>query len=100
MHGANAPLMKTMVAEQMELERKVLAGELSRSVITIEDAIPVSELETAGNKQNEEKQANDKNEWLQEMKKEASKKVIKQKIIQSNLLFMSLNLFKIFLKSF
>ena len=100
MHGANAPLMKTMVAEQMELERKVLAGELSRSVITIEEAIPVSELETAGNKQNEEKQANDKNEWLQEMKKEASKKVIKQKIIQSNLLFMSLNLFKIFLKSF
>ena len=93
MHGANAPLMKTMVAEQMELERKVLAGEVSRSVITIEEAIPVSELETAGNKQNEEKQANDKNEWLQEMKKEASKKVIKQKIIQSNLLFMSLNLF-------
>ena len=100
MHGANAPLMKTMVAEQMELERKVLAGEVSRSVITIEEAIPVSELETAGNKQNEEKQANDKNEWLQEMKQEASKKVIKQKIIQSNLLFMSLNLFKIFLKSF
>ena len=93
MHGANAPLMKTMVAEQMELERKVLAGEVSRSVITIEEAIPVSELETTGNKQNEEKQANDKNEWLQEMKKEASKKVIKQKIIQSNLLFMSLNLF-------
>ena len=96
MHGANAPLMKTMVAEQMELERKVLAGEVSRSVITIEEAIPVSELETAGNKQNEEKQANDKNEWLQEMKKEASKKVIKQKIIQSNLLFMSF----IFLKTF
>ena len=77
MHGANAPLMKTMVAEQMELERKVLAGEVSRSVITIEEAIPVSELETAGNKQNEEKQANDKNEWLQEMKKEASKKTKK-----------------------
>ena len=28
MHGANAPLMKTMVSEQMDIERKVLAGEV------------------------------------------------------------------------
>ena len=79
MHGANAPLMKTMVAEQMELERKVLAGEVSRNVIKIEEAVPVNELETTENKKNEEKTASDKNEWLQEMKKEAAKKVINPK---------------------
>ena len=28
MHGANAPLMRTMVSEQMDLERRVLAGEV------------------------------------------------------------------------
>ena len=28
MHGANAPLMRTMVSEQMELEKRVLAGEV------------------------------------------------------------------------
>lgn len=28
MHGANAPLMRSMVSQQMELEKKVLAGEV------------------------------------------------------------------------
>ena len=28
MHGANAPLMRTMVSQQMELEKRVLAGEV------------------------------------------------------------------------
>lgn len=64
MHGANAPLMRSMVSQQMELEKKVLAGEvryiwdygngqlnthysgqLERSVIKLEDAVPLSEKE-------------------------------------------------------
>ena len=28
MHGANAPLMRNMVSQQMELEKRVLAGEV------------------------------------------------------------------------
>ena len=63
MHGANAPLMRTMVSQQMELEKKVLAGEvrlrtqaldnnltnygkLERTVIKLEDAVPLSEKES------------------------------------------------------
>ena len=40
MHGANAPLMKIMVAAEIEKERKVQAGELDRTTITLEDAVP------------------------------------------------------------
>ena len=44
MHGANAPLMRSLVAEQMEKERRVQAGELERETIKLEDAVPVSEI--------------------------------------------------------
>ena len=40
MHGANAPLMKVMVAEEMEKERQVQAGEVERKTITLLDAVP------------------------------------------------------------
>ena len=40
MHGANAPLMKIMVAEEMERERQVQAGELERKTIPLEEAVP------------------------------------------------------------
>ena len=40
MHGANAPLMKTMVQDMMEVERRVQAGELERPTITLEEAVP------------------------------------------------------------
>jgi len=42
MHGANAPLMRTMVSQQMELEKRVLAGEIERSVIELVYAVPLS----------------------------------------------------------
>ena len=44
MHGANAPLMKIMVAEQMERERRILAGEELRRGIPIHKALPGIEL--------------------------------------------------------
>ena len=40
MHGANAPLMKIMVAEQMERERRILAGEELRRGIPMHEAVP------------------------------------------------------------
>lgn len=55
MHGANAPLMKTMVSEQMDIERKVLAGEQNRTVIKLEDAVPPSELEAEEKNSKEDK---------------------------------------------
>jgi len=43
MHGANAPLMKIMVAEQMERERRIQAGEEMRLGIPIHEAVPGTE---------------------------------------------------------
>ena len=74
-----------MVAEQMELERQVcslpcpaplltvlecqvLAGSRERTVISMKDAVPVSELDEA------EGQAEDSKEWIEEMKADAQKK--------------------------
>ena len=83
MHGANAPLMKIMVAEEMEKERKVQAGELSRRTITLEEAVPgrYAFLETvaddifAVNELEEEQNSGNKNpEWLKEMKAKSEKK--------------------------
>lgn len=50
MHGANAPLMKIMVAEQMERERGVMAGTELRAAIRLEDAVPGQELKIVLNK--------------------------------------------------
>jgi hypothetical protein len=44
MHGANAPLMKIMIAEQMERERRILAGEELRRGIPIQQAVPGTKL--------------------------------------------------------
>ena len=83
MHGANAPLMKIMVAEEMEKERKVQAGELSRRTITLEEAVPgrYAFLETvaddifAVNELEEEQNSGKQNpEWLKEMKAKSEKK--------------------------
>ena len=44
MHGANAPLLRSMVAQQMDIERKVQAGEMERTVISLQEAVPGSHL--------------------------------------------------------
>jgi hypothetical protein len=44
MHGANAPLMKIMIAEQMERERRIQAGEELRRGIPIHEAVPGTKL--------------------------------------------------------
>ena len=49
MHGANAPLMKIMVAEEMEKERKVQSGELERKTMMLEDAVPGEIIVLLGN---------------------------------------------------
>jgi hypothetical protein len=48
MHGANAPLMKIMVAEQMERERRIQAGQELRRGIPIHEAVPGTEPATSG----------------------------------------------------
>ena len=40
MHGANAPLMRMMVAEQMERERSVKEGREHRCSIPLSKAVP------------------------------------------------------------
>ena len=76
MHGANAPLLRSMVARQMDIERKVQAGEMERTIISLQEAVPVSEFDEA--EETEEvgpvDQSN-KMEWVSEMKKEATEKV-------------------------
>ena len=47
MHGANAPLLRSMVAKQMDIERKVQAGEMERTIISLQEAVPVSEFDEA-----------------------------------------------------
>ena len=47
MHGANAPLLRSMVASQMDIERKVQAGEMERTIISLQEAVPVSEFDEA-----------------------------------------------------
>ena len=47
MHGANAPLLRSMVAKQMDIERKVQEGEMERTIISLQDAVPVSEFDEA-----------------------------------------------------
>ena len=44
MHGANAPLLRTMVASQMDIERKVQAGEMERTIISLQEAVPGNSL--------------------------------------------------------
>ena len=44
MHGANAPLLRTMVASQMDIERKVQAGEMERTIISLQEAVPGNHL--------------------------------------------------------
>ena len=44
MHGANAPLLRTMVARQMDIERKVQAGEMERTIISLQEAVPGNHL--------------------------------------------------------
>ena len=70
MHGANAPLMRSLVAEQMEKERRVQAGELERETIKLEDAVPVSEITE------EPTPASNSNklDWLNDMKSKSKKK--------------------------
>ena len=40
LHGANAPLLQKMIEKEIELERKVLRGDIAREVITFEEAVP------------------------------------------------------------
>ena len=47
MHRANAPLLRSMVASQMDIERKVQAGEMERTIISLQEAVPVSEFDEA-----------------------------------------------------
>ena len=41
LHGANAPLLQKMIEKEIELERKVLKGDIDREVISFEEAVPV-----------------------------------------------------------
>ena len=40
LHGANAPLLQKMIEKEIDLERKVLRGDIAREVITFEEAVP------------------------------------------------------------
>ena len=88
MHGANAPLMRTMVSQQMELEKRVLAGEvrwfgiynnltnhdkIERSVIELVDAVPLS----AKDRESQDyKKENDDNEKPSEDNQDTKQEVI------------------------
>ena len=76
MHGANAPLLRSMVARQMDIERKVQAGEMERTIISLQEAVPVSEFDEAEETEvvGPADQSN-KMELVSEIKKEAPEKV-------------------------
>ena len=40
MHGANGPMMMKMVEEELEKDRLVRLGELERTILHLEDAVP------------------------------------------------------------
>ena len=40
MHGANAPLMMKIMTEEIEKEKKVMAGQAERLIIHLEECIP------------------------------------------------------------
>ena len=44
LHGANAPLLQKMIEKEIELERKVLRGDIAREVITFEEAVPADSM--------------------------------------------------------
>ena len=76
MHGANAPLLRSMVAKQMDIERKVQAGEMERTVISLQEAVPVSEFDEAEEAEVVGPSDNStKMELVSEMKKETPEKV-------------------------
>ena len=82
MHGANAPLLRSMVAKQMDIERKVQAGEMERTIISLQEAVPVSEFEEAEETEvtGPADQSNQM-EMVSEVKKEAPEKVNKLTLI-------------------